>query len=365
MLAGALAYGGYRLYAAKQPYEWSGTVEARTITVGSRTGGRVKDVLAIEGQSLATGDALVKLEPGDLDAQRALAEAQLDQATANLDKLVRGARPEEIAEAKAHAMTASAALQESVAGSRAEEVAAANARLVAAQATVDKAQLDDDRSRKLVGVGAVAQAEADNADAALKSAIAQRDAQQSVLEELQRGSRREDIAQASARADEAHASEKLVLAGTRTEDVAAARAAVAASQARLDQIVVMIDELTIRAPRPARVEALDLRPGDILGPNAPAATLLEDGQLYVRIYVPETLLGRIRVGQDVPITVDSFPDRRFRGVVEHINDVGEYSPRNLQTADERADQVFAMRVGLREGAADLRAGMAAFVAVPK
>jgi len=63
--------------------------------------------------------------------------------------------------------------------------------------------------------------------------------------------------------------------------------------------------------------------------------------------------------------VDSFPDRKFAGVVEHINSVGEYSPRNLQTADERADQVFAVRVGIPEGPDDLRAGMAAFIHVPK
>jgi HlyD family secretion protein len=81
--------------------------------------------------------------------------------------------------------------------------------------------------------------------------------------------------------------------------------------------------------------------------------------------VPETEIGHIAVGRPVPVHVDSFPDRRFTGVVEWISDVGEYSPRNLQTADERADQVFATRVDLREGAADLRAGMAAAIEVSR
>ena len=67
----------------------------------------------------------------------------------------------------------------------------------------------------------------------------------------------------------------------------------------------------------------------------------------------------------MPISVDSFPDRAFQGVVKHINGVGEFSPRNLQTADERADQVFATRVELQEGFDQLRAGMAAFIKVPK
>ena len=127
----------------------------------------------------------------------------------------------------------------------------------------------------------------------------------------------------------------------------------------------MIDELVVKAPRDARVESLDLRPGDIVMPNATTATLLEDDQLFVRIYVPETHIGHIKIGQEVPITVDSFPGKKFKGVVEHINHVGEFSPRNLQTADERADQVFSTRIGIREGQDQLRAGMAAFTEVPK
>ena len=149
------------------------------------------------------------------------------------------------------------------------------------------------------------------------------------------------------------------------QDVKSAQGMVDAARGRLQQIDVMLDELTIRAPRAARVESLDLRPGDILAPNAPAATLLEPAELYVRIYVPETQIGHVRPGQQVPIAVDSFPGRAFAGRVESVASEGEFSPRNLQTADERADQVFATRVRIEEGADVLRAGMAAFVRVPR
>ena len=361
----ALAYGGYRAYDARKPYEWSGTVEARVITVGSRTGGRIKDIFVHEGEHVEAGKVLVQLEPGDLDAQRLGAQGALDQVKAALEKVKAGARPEEIEQARARATTATAALQEARAGSRNEEVAAANARLVAAQVAVDKAQLDSDRSHKLVESGAISRAEVDITDSALRGATAQRDAQKQVLDQLQNGVRREQIAQASARAQEAQASARLVQAGSRVEDIRAAEGAVVVAEGRVASIQVLIDELTIKAPRSALVETLDLRPGDILGPNAAAATLLEDDQLYVRIYVPETRIGRIKIGEEVPVTVDSFPGKTFAGVVEHINIVGEYSPRNIQTADERADQVFATRVGLREGKDVLRAGMAAFIQVPK
>ncbi len=363
-LAG-IGYGGYRVYDARRPYEWSGTVEARTITIGSRTGGRVKEVLAREGDRVEPGQALVLLEPGDLDAQRLAAKGALAQVQAALDRAKAGSRPEEIEQAKARAATANAALEESRAGSRREEIAQARARLVGVQVALDKAELDARRSRELLKSGAISQAENDNNEAALRGAVATRDALKHALDELENGVRREEIAQAAARANEAQASARLVEAGSRVEDIQAAEGAVAAAEGKLKSIEVSLDELTIRAPRAARVETLDLRPGDILGVNAPAAILLEDDQLYVRIYVPETRIGILKVGAQVPVTVDSFPGRSFSGVVEHINTVGEYSPRNLQTADERADQVFATRVGLREGKDDLRAGMAAFIQVPK
>jgi multidrug resistance efflux pump len=365
LLLAAAAYGAFRLYQARKPYEWSGTVEAHVVYVGSRVGGRVKEVRVREGDTVKKGDPLIVLEPGDLLAQRLGASGQLEQAQANLDKLEKGARPEEIDQARARALGANAALQETRSGARQEQIAAARARLAAAQVAVDKAQLDSDRVKKLLATASVSQAEADNADAALRAASAQRDAAKVGLEELENGARQEQIAQASARAQEANASAKLVSAGARVEDLRAAQGVVDAAKGRLDAIDALIAELTISAPVGGRIESLDLRPGTILGPSATAATILEENQLFVRIYVPETQIGRIHPGDEVPISVDSFPKRTFKGIVDHINSVGEYTPRNLQTADERADQVFATRISLREGADDLRAGMAAFITVPK
>ena len=364
-------YGIHRWRMAHAPYEWSGTVEARTIDLGSRAGGRIKQILVKEGDRVKAGDPLLVLEPGDWPAQLEQAQGQLAESQANLDKLKNGARPEEIAAAKARAETAQAALQETVTGTRPEEVAAAQARLTASEVAVEKAQHDVDRLHKLRDAGAAVPADVDNAEINLKGALAQRDASRQQLDELKNGSRREDVAQARARSMEQVASEKLLTAGSRVEDIRVAEAQVKVAQGRVDQTQNMIDELTIRAPVAeskdwsARVEALDLRPGDIIAPNTTAATLIEDDQLYVRIYVPETELGHIKVGNKVPITVDSFSDRSFQGVVEHINEVGEYSPRNLQTADERADQVFGTRIGIVTGHDVLRAGMAAFIEVPR
>jgi len=378
VLGGVGWYAFHRYQLAHAPYEWSGTVEARTIALGSRAGGRIKEIKVKEGDRIKLGDALLILEPGDWPAQKEQADAALAQAEATLDKLKAGARPEEIDAAKARAQTAQAAFQEAVTGTRPEQVAAAKARWIATESAVEKAQHDVDRLHKLRDAGAAVPADVDNAEIALKGAIAQRDASKNQLDELEHGSRREDIAQAKARASEQVASEKLVTAGTRVEDIRVAEAQVKAAKGKVDQIANMIDELTIRAPAviadakgqprtdwTARVEALDLRPGDIIAPNATAVTLVEDDQLFVRIYVPETELGHIKLDETVPITVDSFSGESFTGKVEHINQIGEYSPRNLQTADERANQVFGTRIGLTSGADKLRAGMAAFIKVPR
>jgi multidrug resistance efflux pump len=365
VLVGLGWYGWHRWRLWHAPYEWSGTVEARTISLGSRAGGRVAKVLVKEGDRVKAGDSLVVLEPGDWSAQLAQAQAQLAIAEATLDKFKAGARPEEIAAARARSETAQAVLQETTAGARSEEVAAAESRLQAQAVALARAQKDAERLHKLAAAGAAVPADVDNADLAIASAAAQRDALAHQLDELRHGARREQVAQAVARAAEQRASAQLVVSGSRVEDIRVAAAQVQGAQGKVDQIRSMIDELAIKAPVSARVEALDLRPGDLLAPSSTAATLIEDDQLYVRIYVPETELGHVAIGQAVPIAVDSFPGQSFGGVVQHINSVGEYSPRNLQTADERADQVFATRVGITGGADRLRAGMAATIAVPR
>src|SRR5262249_36694673 len=185
---------------------------------------------------------------GDWPAQREQAEAQLAMAQATLDKLQAGARPEEIAAAKARAETAQAQLAETTAGARSEEVAAAEARLAAQEVALAKAKKDAERLPKLAAAGAPVPADGDNADLAVQSAPAQRDALAHQLDELRHGARREQVAQAAARAAEQRASERLVVSGSRVEDIRAAAAQVKSAQGKIDQIRTMIDELAVKAP---------------------------------------------------------------------------------------------------------------------
>jgi multidrug resistance efflux pump len=327
LVVSVIGYAGHSYYEYRQPYEWSGTVEAKIVSVGSRTGGRVKEVLVVEGQEVKAGAILVVLEPGELDANKAIAEGELEAAEAVYEKLANGARPEELAQANARVAEARAAAAKE--GGRAVQE-----------------QRDYSRARTLFTGGAISAAEHEMKNGAARMALGA-------------------AAEAGARAREAEAALKLLTGGTRAEDLRVAKANVAVAKAKLAATVTSINELAIRAPRDSRVESITVRPGDILGPNATAARVLERQQLYVRIYVPETQIGKLHIGQEVPITVDSFSKREFRGRIDHINEVGEFTPARLVTTEDRASEVFGARVGLIEGADDLKAGMAAFIHIPK
>ncbi len=321
------AYLGYTIYQHRQPYEWSGSVEMRTVNVGSRSGGRVKSLLVREGQEVAPGDVLVVLEPGPLRAHKLIAEAEVHSAEAVTAKLENGARPEEVAQAMAK-VAAARALAGQASG----------------MATYESKELA--RTTALLSHGAVSAFDRDAVRSRAESA---------------NGS----LAQAAARAKEEEAALRLLTSGTRLEDLRVARAQLEGAQARLALVNGQLEELNIRAPNRARVEAITVRPGDILRADARAVSLLEVGELYVRIYVPEPKLGNVRVGQEVPVSVDSFPHRTFRGRIDHINEVGEYTPNRLITTEERAEEFFAARVALLEGDTELKAGMAAFIHVKK
>src|SRR5262249_32489952 len=200
----------------------------------------------------------------------------------------------------------------------------------------------------------VSKQQRDTADAAAKMALAQLENAQHKLDELQRGYRPEEIAAAKARYEQAAATAAMMERGNRPEDVAAAKAAFSFEQARFRETQVL-------SPTDATVEVLDVRPGDIIAPNTPVATLLEQDQIYVRIYIPETELGRVQLGQKADIRVDTFPNQIFEGVVQQINQQAEFLPRNVQTREERIHQVFGVKVRIDDASRHVLAGMAADV----
>ena len=327
--------------------EGSGTVEARNIRVGSKIGGRIAEVRVREGDRVEAGQILVTFEEKEL-------QAALDTARANLEKLERGNRPEEIAQARAAEAQAAAELARFRHGFRREEIEAARAEAERARANAATAEITYRRTRDLANADIFSKQQRDEAEGAHRAAQAALEAAQQKLAELERGFRSEDIAAAEAQFKQAQANRQLMERGFRSEDIAAARAALLDADTRYRERHVL-------APAAAIVEVLDVRPGDLIAPNAPVATLLEREQIYIRIYIPATEIGRVKIGQRGEVRVDSFPDRTFAAEVEQINQKAEFLPRNVQTRAERVHQVFGVKLRITDSSGELRPGMAADV----
>lgn len=342
------------------PFFVSGFIESHKIGVGSRVGGRVEKVHVVEGQVVAADDPLLELEPYDLRERLVEAEATLSAREALLAKLVAGPRKEEIDGARAARDRAKAALDKAIAGWRPLEIRIAEDKLAQATAEFVKAQKDHARVEKLFANGRAAEEEMDAVTRGLAVARANEAQARDELELLREGTRPEDIAAARASVAEAQQTLDLLEAGTRQEDIAEATATVAAARAAVAVIQRQMRELVVRAPVQSVVEAVDLRPGDLIAPNAPVITLNDPSELWVRAYVPEDRLS-LQLGQEVSVRIDSFPGRRFAGHISFVSRQAEFTPSNVQTPEERSKQVFRIKVLLDEGLDVLRAGMAADV----
>jgi membrane fusion protein YbhG len=147
------------------------------------------------------------------------------------------------------------------------------------------------------------------------------------------------------------------------KNLAGAQVRIEQMKAQLATIETQLNEMKVVAPGPSILETLSVKIGDVLPPNREVATLIFPQHLWVRVYVPEAWLGLIKLGDIVRVRVDSFPDRDFSGQVEQINRQAEFTPRNVQTVEDRIRQVFGVKIRL-ESEDNLRAGMSADVYFP-
>ncbi len=294
-----LGLGGFALWrfvlaprSANDALVASGTVEATDAQLGFQTPGRIAALAPREGDRVAAGAELALLDTSELEARRAQALAQVEAARAQLDEFL--------------------------AGSRREEIAQGRAALSAAENRVADAERDAERARTLLEGRAVAREVLDKATLALELARRQRD----------------------------QASEQMALLeqGPRPERIAAARAQVAQAEAAVATFDATLANSRILAPFAGVVTLRHREPGEIVGAGAAVVTLMNPDDRWVRIYVPENRLGRVAVGQRAEITSDTFPGKRYDGEVSFISSSAEFTPKNVQTAEERVKLVYAVKV---------------------
>lgn len=154
------------------------------------------------------------------------------------------------------------------------------------------------------------------------------------------------------------------VANAQEKTLAAAEGRVAQTRAQLDEVEAQLREMQVVAPADSVLEILSVKVGDVLPANREVATLLLPQHLWVRVYVPEPWLGLIKLQDKVRVHVDSFRDDEFSGSVEQINRQAEFTPRNVQTTEDRIRQVFGVKIRLENRDDKLRAGMSADVTFP-
>ncbi len=289
-----------------------GNVDIREVDLAFDASGHVAEIRVQEGDRVKPRQVLARLHPNRLEAALAAAQATVEAQEQVLARLRAGSRPQEIRQARAQA-----------------DALAARTRM---------AQITYQRLRKMAQQKLAAPEEIDQAHAAA------------------------DAAEAEVRAaEETYA---LAVAGPRGEDIARAEAELAGRRAELALARERLADATLLAPAPGIVRDRILEPGDMASPQTPVLTLALNDPLWVRTYVPESELGRVRPGMGAEIRTDSFPDKTYHGWVGFLSPTAEFTPKNVETPDLRTRLVYQARIFVCNPQDELRLGMPATVLIP-
>jgi multidrug resistance efflux pump len=351
----------YFLAHRTTPLAYSGTIETREIEIGSKIGGRVTAVNVEEGQQVPANAPLVTFEANELQAQRDQAQATVVQAEADYNRLQRGNRPQEISEADATLHENAVLLQEAVNGPRSQDIRQAQADYAAAKANAVDAAATYERMKPLVEKDVISKQQFDSYTAQRNNTAQLAESARQHLAELQAGTRTEDIQAARDRYQQALAADQLSHAGYRHQDITSGKGRLAQALAHVAELDASLREAHLVSPSDATVETVSVRPGDLIPPNQIVITLLEPSQLWVKVYVPETDLSRLKIGQSANVTVDSLNGRPFTGHIQEIASQAEFLPRNVQTRDDREHEVFGVKVHVDNPGNVLKSGMSATV----
>ena len=314
LVVAALAAGGFYTYsrltqkaAPKNELVLSGNIEAHESLVSFKVQGRIVDLPAEEGQTVAAGALLARLDNADYRQQIRIDEAALRVRESNL------------------ALT--------LAGTREQEVKAAQQTMLDAKADLQQKQIDYRRAQGLFEGGAVSAQDRDLAQTALKRAQATYAAAQERYNEALEGSRKEDIAIAKANVHEAHAN--------------------------LGMSRVNLGYTVLHAPYAGVITVRQAELGEVVVPGTPVVTLADLDHIWLRAYVAETDLGRVHWGQDALITTDTYPGRNYHGKISFIASDAEFTPKSVQTYQERVTLVYRIKIDIDNPNHELKPGMPA------
>lgn len=343
----------------QSPIRISGNIEVTDAELSFKIPGRVKARLVDEGQTVKSGETVSVLDSEELSQEVALRRAEVQAAQAALAELEAGSRPEEIAEAKAAAEQAEERLAELKAGSRRQEVAAAEANYQSALA--DAARLADD-FRRYSGLYQKQLVSTQQYDAARTSSEMARERAREAKEQLgllKEGPRKEAIAQAGYAYAQAQQRYVLVKEGPRQEDIEQARARLEQAQQSLALAATQLGYATLDSPMSGVVLSKSIEPGEYVSAGTPIVTVADLENVWLRGYVNETDLGRVKLGQLARVTTDTYPGKAYGGRVSFISSEAEFTPKSVQTEKVRVKLVYRIKVDIKNPNWELKPGMPA------
>jgi len=285
----------------------SGNIEAHESLVSFKVTGRIVQLPVQEGQWVETGTLLARLDDADYRQKVEIDDANLKLRESNL------------------ALT--------LAGSREQEIKAAYAAVLDAQADLQQKKLDDERAQRLFARDAISAQDRDLAATALKRATAECESAQQRYDQVREGSRKEDIRIAQ-------------------DNVAAARQSLGLSRINLDYTRLVAPNAGVISVRQAEL-------GEVVSPGTPIVTLSDLDHVWLRAYVAETDLGKIRWGQDAFLTTDTYPGKKYRGRISFISSTAEFTPKSVQTYKERVTLVYRIKIDVDNPNHELKPGMPA------
>ena len=289
--------------------EGTGTVEAVHVDIGSPVAGKVANIFVEEGEQVQQGDILLKIDDTDLLIQHKLAKGKFNAASAQLKLVLAGAREEDIQRA-----------QENVKG---------------AKAAFDKAETNFKRLKNLYEKGSATKALLDDASAGFEVAQANYQASRKMLEKL--------------------------VKGARLEEVEMAQANKSIAEANLELIEKRISDCSITSPLNGTVTHKLVEAGERVLPNGIVTTITKTDSMWITVYISDKNIGKVKIGQEAEIKIDSFEDRAFPGYVTFIAEEAEFTPKNIQTKDEREKLVFGVKIKISNDDGSLKAGLPADV----
>jgi HlyD family secretion protein len=373
VLAGGIIFYYWQFHSREIPestIQVSGNIEVTTIDVAFKISGKIDKRLVDEGDIVKEGQLIATLEHKDLLAQKAKAGATLETARSRLPALEKNidyqdqATTQEISQAQAAVENAQARLQQLLDGSRPQEIQSAKAGVDQALADMEKKKADMDRAKKLYQDKYIAAQDWDAAKTAYDMAVANYKKAQENYDLVVEGPRKEEIAAGRAQLEQSQAALRLtkthrIQIDVLKKELATAQGQVKEAASALEVIQTQIEYGNLYAPTSGVVLVKNAEPGEFVVPGGAVVTLGQIEKPWLKAFINESDLGRVKLGQKVSVTTDTYPGKEYPGKVTFISSEAEFTPKNVQTAKERVKLVYRIKVALENPQNELKPGMPA------